>query len=336
MSRSIHSNNGGEKLSILSGTMAQLHREAPSYGIGEYNDFNTFYMQAASGTCAGSSGSPVLDLEGRAIALNCGGRSNASYYLPLDRIQRALELIQHGQPVSRGTLYTEFRHCSFHELRQLGLTSSMEHDLRHAGYHGLLIVHATTTPYAAVLEPGDILLEMDGMEIMDFVQLETLLDDHVGRPIELTVLRQGERITGLHMQVQDLHKSMPDRFLELGGGIAHDVSYQVARSYGIPLNKGVYVSAAGYIFGTAYCLRRSIITSLDNQPVHNLDDLVSLVQRVPDGAHVPIRYHSMSNRKERVMVLHMDRRWHPMRLATRNGKYLLLLLTFSFNNLFYR
>ncbi|KAI7878048.1 hypothetical protein K492DRAFT_180165 [Lichtheimia hyalospora FSU 10163] len=310
-------NNGGEKLSILSGTMAQLHREAPNYGLGEYNDFNTFYMQAASGTCAGSSGSPVLDLEGRAIALNCGGRSNASYYLPLDRIQRALDLIQQGQPVSRGTLYTEFRHCSFHELRQLGLEPSTEHDLRHAGYHGLLIVHATM-PSHAVLEPGDILLEIDGMEIMDFVQLETLLDDYVGRPIELTVLRQGERITGLHMQVQDLHESMPHRFLELGGGIAHDVSYQVARSYGIPLNKGVYVSAAGYIFGTAYCLRRSIITSLNNQVVNNLDDLVSIVQRVPDGVHVPIRYQSLSNRKERVMVLHMDRRWHPMRLATRN------------------
>jgi pro-apoptotic serine protease NMA111 len=202
-------NDAGEQLSILAGTLARLDREAPEYGYGKYNDFNTFYYQAASSTSGGSSGSPVIDIEGRVVALNAGGATGAasSFYLPLTAVTRALKFIDAGKPVPRGTLETVFKYTPYDELKRLG--AGCRHRSAHAQRLPETDRHAGRRRRAAGLpEPtenyraGDILVAIDGKPMPEFFALEDVLDSRVGQQINIEVQRGRETVRHA-LDVQD-------------------------------------------------------------------------------------------------------------------------------------
>jgi S1-C subfamily serine protease len=316
-------NDAGEQLSILAGTLARLDRAAPDYGVGKYNDFNTFYIQAASGTSGGSSGSPVIDIRGRVVALNAGGSTGAasSFYLPLGRVQRALNLIRAGQPIARGTLQAVFSYTPYDELGRLGLRAETEAAARRTApdLTGMLVVQDVQpgSPTEGSLLPGDILVRVNGQLVTTFEPLADILDASVGHAVTVEVERGGERLER-RLEVQDLHAITPAEYLEFSDAVVHTLSYQMARHFNSPV-RGVFVANPGYALGAAGVPRGAVIESFNGKPVPTLAEFEAALGGLADGSRATLRYRTLDDpRGTETRVMRMDRRWFPAQRCRRD------------------
>ncbi len=311
-------NDAGEKLAFLGGTLARLDRQAPNYGRGSYNDFNTFYYQASSATSGGSSGSPVISEAGHVVALNAGGnsRSAASFYLPLQRVERALDLLREGREVTRGSLQTTFVAQTLEDSRKLGLSDATRRRLADAGGHVLAVQSVLREGVGwGHLQEGDLLVAVDGRVITDFVTLESILDDAVGRTLQVELERAGALVTE-QVRVEDLFAITPSAFAQLEDGVYHNLSYQLARSYNLPLG-GVYVAMGGYGGKRSGIPGGSVIVEMAGRPIATVDDLVQVWAEQPRGAQVQVRYYLVSSPHQvRVAVWPVDGDWFHDRVCT--------------------
>lgn len=314
-------NDSGEKLSILDGTLSRLDRPAPVYG-GGYSDFDTFYIQAASATSGGSSGSPVIDVDGDVVAMNAGGKTTAAtaFYLPLDRVVRAVERVRQGLPVPRGTWLTRSEHTPFDELHRLGLTEATEAEVRRLrpDATGMLVIREIlpSGPAADRLKIGDVLVSVAGAPVLDFVTLEGLLDDAVGRELPVVVERAGGRVE-LSIAVRDLHAAVAGPMLEVGGGVVHDLSFHQARVTQIP-KTGVFLAESGRMWAEAGVAEGARITHVDGQEVADLAAFEARVAALPDEAVFVVRWHPFARPSQQVeSAVRMDRKWFPTRRCAR-------------------
>jgi pro-apoptotic serine protease NMA111 len=319
-------NDAGEKLSILSGVISRLDRNAPEYGEG-YSDFNTNYIQAAAAATGGSSGSPVVNLGGHAVALQAGGRVDGAatdYFLPLDRPLRALQCLQQGTTITRGTIQTQWILKPFDDCRRLGLTPNWESAVRKAtpNENSMLVAEIVLPegPGDNKIQEGDVLIKVNGELLTQFVKLDDILDSSVGGKVRLLIQRGGEDMEE-DLDVQDLHAITPDRFVTVAGGSFHNLSYQQARLYAIAC-KGLYVCEAAGSYKMENALSGWLLDTVDQKPTPDLDAFIEVMQSIPDKARVVISYrHIRDLHTKATSIIYVDRHWHPkMRLASRNDE----------------
>lgn len=315
-------NDGGETLGILSGFISRLDRNAPNYQ-GFYRDFNTAYYQANAAASGGSSGSPVVNINGQVIALQAGSRSDGAstdYFLPLHEPLRALGELQGGRTPKRGDIQTCFRLQTFDECRRLGLTADWESHVREQfpKQTSMLFVRDALPegPADEKLKEGDILLKINGTLVVDFLVLDNTLNDNVGKAVKFHVLRAGKEVQE-EIVVDDLERTTPTRFLSVAGGCFHDLSYLMAHRYVVRC-KGVYVSETGLIdIGGR---NGWLIERMANKLTPDLDTFVSVMKEIPDRTRVPIAFRDLGEMNRlRTKVITVNRHWAAkMKMVTRN------------------
>ncbi len=307
--------DGGEQLSILAGTIARLDRAAPRYGRYGFSDFNTFYYQAASGTSGGSSGSPVVNIDGDVVALNAGAASTtaSSFFLPLWRIRDALEHLQRGDLFARGGLQTVFKHQSFRTVSRLGVPDGDIARVRDSDpqSNGMLVVSQVFAEGVAdgILQPGDVLLDINGVPVFDFAQLDASLDGAVGERVMTTLYRQGERVQN-EVAVSDLHAAIPDRLVEFGGAVLHDMTLHQARTMNLP-RRGVTLADTRFMFQRANMPVGAVITRVNDHAINTVDDLLPLLTTARDGERWVVRF--VVPQREyttELTTLIVDREWY--------------------------
>lgn len=320
-------NDAGEKLSILAGFISRLDRNAPEYGDLTYNDFNTEYIQAAASASGGSSGSPVVDINGDVLALQAGGSSVAStdFFFPLYRGARALECIQNDKFITRGTIQCQWLLKPFDECMRLGLSADLAREMRSQFPENIgLLVAETVLPdgpaASSGIEEGDCLISVSGKRIGRFRDLEAILDESVGETLDLLVQRSGENLN-LSVKVQDLHSITPSRFVRVAGVVFNDLSYQIARLYAMP-TRGVYVAHSGLYFRPDHDTTGWLLEELDHRPTPDLDTFIDVVQTIPDTKKVAAKFRHVTDRSTVITsVVDMDRHWFPdLEIAQRNDK----------------
>jgi serine protease Do len=159
-------------------------------GISQYEDF----IQTDAAINPGNSGGALVNNRGELIGINTaifsqtGGYQGIGFAVPSNLARRIVdELIKHGT-VRRGSI-------GFMEVGPV--TSRLAEELNAPSTDGLVIMQMAPGPAAeAGVQPGDIIVAVNGTKVTDGSQLIKLIADApIGSTITLEVLRDGRRRT---------------------------------------------------------------------------------------------------------------------------------------------
>jgi serine protease Do len=160
-------------------------------GITQYEDF----IQTDAAINPGNSGGALINGRGELVGINTaifsqsGGYQGIGFAVPSNLVRRVVDDLQKFGSVRRGSIgYVEV----------VPLTGRLADELRAPTSDGVVVNQMTrdSAAYKNGLEPGDIIISVNGTTISDPSQFTRLVaDSSIGSTIRVEILREGRRST---------------------------------------------------------------------------------------------------------------------------------------------
>jgi pro-apoptotic serine protease NMA111 len=229
--------------------------------------------------------------------------------IPSDLVSEMIGVVADGRPLY--SFEAEFDVQSLAGARELGLTDEWvrrlaDHNPQRRQVLGVNRLVAGS-PAAALLEPGDLLLAIDGKVVNRFREVERAVQSP---RVSVTVWRDGAEKT-LPMNTVALNGRDIDRVLIWAGATLQAPHRAMAAQRGIA-PYGVFVSF--FFYGSPathyglYAGRR--ITEVDGQPTPDLDAFIRAVSGKPDRASLRLKTISWNGQTD-VITLKLDKHYWP-------------------------
>jgi len=170
---------------VTAGVISAFGRDI---GAGPYDDF----MQIDASINRGNSGGPPFNLAGDVVGVNTailapgGGNIGIGFAIPANLAKSVIDDLKDDGTVSRGWLGVRIQPVDEDIAAAIGLEEP----------GGALVSHVVPeSPAASVLQPGDVVRRVDGVEIATPKELSRLIADvEPGAEVTLDILRDGDPV----------------------------------------------------------------------------------------------------------------------------------------------
>ena len=240
------------------------------------------FIQTDAAVNPGNSGGPLFNLRGEVIGVNSqifsrsGGFQGLAFAVPIDVAMQVKDQIQHDGKVSHGRLGVAIQEVNQALAQNFGLKSPT----------GALVasVEKGSPGDKAGLQPGDVILKLDGKEISRSGDLPPMVSSlKAGTKVTLEVWRDGsaKELTATIGALTDKTASAaPDRESlgkgKLGVAVRPLTSDEKRQA---ELDHGLVVQDVAGAAERAGVRPGDVIVAVNNTPVKSVDELKSLIEK---------------------------------------------------------
>jgi len=262
--------------------------------LGLSNESRSFenFIQTDAAINFGNSGGPLLNIAGEVVGINTairgGGAQGLGFATPINVARRLLPQLKQGKVV-RGYL----------GMGIVDVTEDVKNSFNLPDAHGALVQTVSPGKPAerAGIQPGDIIVEVDGKPIANNRQLIDYISyQPVGTKVEVTVIRNGQRKTLTASTVErtedgdaaksDTETSPSEPARNKLGMSVTEVTPQLRQQYGIAdAVRGVVVTSVKEVSpaGEANIGEGDVISEVQGEKINNLAQFRAAVDRIKNG-----------------------------------------------------